>query len=153
MKNHYLILAAIALVTMACRPVSSGSSRGSIPREYHTAYIQSYGRCYDSVPYNVVSLDLYSDKLSLDDSANVMTGTGYNLYLSDIFIAGSTLEPGTYRSSESAEPFTFLPGRDFELPDPLTFVDGRKVSGSARRIRAAVRQIPCSDLPSCPAAA
>ncbi len=114
MKNHYLILVAIALVTMACRPVSSGSSRGSIPREYHTAYIQSYGRCYDSVPYNVVSLDLYSDKLSLDDSANVMTGTGYNLYLSDIFIAGSTLEPGTYRSSESAEPFTFLPGRDFE---------------------------------------
>ena len=48
-----------------------------------------------------------------------MNGTGYNLYLSDIFIAGSTLEPGTYRSSESAEPFTFLPGRDFDLPDPL----------------------------------
>ena len=114
MKNHYLILAAIALITMACRPVSSGSSRGNIPREYHTAYIQSYGRCYDSVPYNVVSLDLYSDKLSLDDTANVMKGTGYNLYLSDIFLAGTTLESGTYRSSDSAEPFTFLPGHDYE---------------------------------------
>ena len=113
-KNYIVILAVMALIATACRPVGSGSSRGSIPREYHTAYIQSYGQCYDSVPYNVVSLDLYSGKLDLDDSLNIMKGTGYNLYLSDIFIPGTTLEPGIYRSSTSAEPFTFLPGRDYE---------------------------------------
>lgn len=114
MKKHTLILAVIALITMACQPVGSGSYRGGMPREYHSTYVQSYGRCYDSVPYNVLSLDLYSDNLDLDDSADVMKGTGYNLYLSDIFIAGEALEPGTYRSSTSAEPFTFLPGRDYE---------------------------------------
>ena len=113
-KSYIVLLAVMALIMMACQPVGSGSYRGGMPREYHTAYIQSYGQCYDSVPHNVVALDLYSDHLSLDESTGVMTGTGYNLYLSDIFIAGNTLEPGTYRSSTSAEPFTFLPGRDYE---------------------------------------
>jgi len=114
MKTHYLIVGAMTLILMGCRPVGSGSYSGGLPREYHTAYCESYGRCYDSVPYNVVSLDLYSDHLDLDEKENIMKGTGYNLYLSDIFIPGTKLEPGTYRSSTSAEPFTFLPGRDYE---------------------------------------
>ena len=62
-------------------------------------------------PYTIEASCENGDKVS---STGVMTGTGYNLYLSDIFIAGNTLEPGTYRSSTSAEPFTFLPGRDYE---------------------------------------
>ena len=98
----------------SCRPAGSGSYRGGMPREYSHAYLQSHGQCYDSVPYNVFSLDLYSDYLDLDDSAGVMKGTGYNLFVSDIFVDGETLAPGTYRSSTTAEPGTFLPGRDYE---------------------------------------
>ena len=48
MKKHTLILAVIALITMACQPVGSGSYRGGMPREYHSAYVQSYGRCYET---------------------------------------------------------------------------------------------------------
>lgn len=114
MKKHYILLGAMALIMMACQSTGSGSYRGGLPREYSTAYLQSHGQCYDSVPYNVFSLDLYSDMLDIDDSTKVMKGTGYNLFLSDIFVDGTKLEPGTYRSSTSAEPGTFLPGRDYE---------------------------------------
>lgn len=105
-----------------CTPIGSSSS-GSIPREYHTAYMQSHGQCYEYTPHNVFSLDLYAGDLNLNEEKNVMEGTGYNLFLSDIFLTGNTLETGTYTSipvdslsspTYQIQPFTFLPGRDYE---------------------------------------
>lgn len=89
----------------------------SFPEVYVLAYEQDHGRCYDSVPFSVVSLDLYSEGLTLDTNRR-MQGSGYNLYLSDIFVPGDTLAPGEYTSLNSKHAtlnsYTFLPGRDFD---------------------------------------
>ena len=112
---HYslFILAVIALGAVSCTPNKPSSYRG-LPKEYTLAYQQIYGHCYDSLPeVAVVALDLYSDGLELDKDKRIK-GTGYNLYLSDIFVPDSLLETGSYRSDTSGKAFTFLPGRDFE---------------------------------------
>lgn len=102
----------------SCQPNRPSSYKG-MPKEYTLAYEEIYGHCYDSVPYAVVALDLYSDGIELDKNHKI-TGTGYNLYLSDIFVPDSLLEEGTYKSDTTAQPFTFLPGRDYEgLPHGL----------------------------------
>jgi hypothetical protein len=94
------------------------TSKTTYPETYTSAWEERYGVCYDSVPYAVVALDLYSDGLSLDTAERRMNGTGYNLYLSDIFVPGSVLAEGEYRSlapdSLTPQPFTFLPGRDYD---------------------------------------
>jgi hypothetical protein len=43
-----------------------------------------------------------------------MKGSGYNLYISDIFVSGTRLSAGTYHSDTTTLPNTFLPGRDYE---------------------------------------
>lgn len=109
----------IALVLCACNPVQP-TSKTTFPQEFTTAWEERYGVCYDSVPYAVVALDLYTDGLSLDTVEKRMVGTGYNLYLSDIFVPGDTLAPGEYHSLNiqpstlNITPYTFLPGKDYE---------------------------------------
>ena len=109
-------LLAVLTVLVSCRP-STPTYRNAMPKEYTQAYEQIYGHCYDSVPYAVVALDLYSDGLTLNDDHRIQ-GTGYNLYLSDIFVPDSLLAEGEYQSlsplASRLSPFTFLPGRDFE---------------------------------------
>ncbi len=89
------------------------------PKEYTLCWENQYGRCYDSVPYNVVAVDLYSDGLTLN-AKHLMQGTGYNLFLSDIFVdtdaasGSSQLPAGKYHSDTTALPYTFLPGKDYE---------------------------------------
>lgn len=121
-KIYIVILATMLWMATGCTPVGS-SSRSSMPREYHSAYLQSHGRCYDYTPYNVFSLDLYAGDLNLNEEKNMMEGTGYNLFLSDIFLTGNTLETGTYTAipvdslsspTYQIPPFSFLPGRDYE---------------------------------------
>ena len=89
-----------------------------MPKEYTLAYEEIYGHCYDSVPYAVVALDLYSDGIELDKNHKI-TGTGYNLYLSDIFVPDSLLAEGEYKSpitnqQSPISPFTFLEGKEFD---------------------------------------
>ena len=109
----------IALVLCACNPIKTVKQQ-SLPTEFTTAWEECYGVCYDSVPYAVVALDLYTDGLSLDTAEKRIVGTGYNLYLSDIFVPGDTLAPGEYKSLNiqhstfNIQPFTFLPGKDYE---------------------------------------
>ena len=114
------LLTALAVCT-ACKPNKSTPKRG-IPDTYTLAYEEIYGHCYDSIPYAVVALDLYSDGLELDKNHRIQ-GTGYNLYLSDIFVPDSLLEEGEYTSIKKdsltsptyqVNPHTFLPGMDFE---------------------------------------
>lgn len=111
---YILILAAFCT---ACRNYTPSSYRG-LPQQYTLAYEQIYGHCYDSVPLAVVGLDIYSDGLELDEN-NHIKGTGYNLCITDIFVPDSLLEEGEYKSTittnqSPVQPFTFLPGRDFE---------------------------------------
>lgn len=118
---HYSLFILVALCVTACRPSGPSSYRG-LPKEYTTAYEEIYGHFYDSVPYAVVALDLYSEGLSLNAQRKIQ-GTGYNLYISDIFVPDSLLAEGDYKSLISnslnsnsfiPQPYTFLPGRDFE---------------------------------------
>lgn len=114
-------LCSVLCLLASCKPNKSTPKRG-IPDTYTLAYEEVYGYCYDSIPYAVVALDLYSDGLELDKNHRIQ-GTGYNLYLSDIFVPDSLLEEGTYTSirkdslnspTYQVSPHTFLPGMDFE---------------------------------------
>ena len=112
MKKIFFIVFLILGVT-ACKK-SKYVDVKVFPETYVLGYEEDHGRCYDSVPYSVVSLDLYSEGLSLDTSHR-MQGTGYNLYLSDIFVPDDTLAPGAYRSlNENPAPYTFLKGRSYD---------------------------------------
>lgn len=113
MRKIIYILSIWALVFTSCKPNKPSNYRG-LPKEYKVAYEQIYGHCYDSLPeVAVVALDLYSEGLELDKDKHIK-GTGYNLYLSDIFVPDSLLEIGSYRSDTTGQAFTFLPGRDYE---------------------------------------
>ena len=112
MRHRIFIVGWIALLACSCQHFTP-SGYQPLAREYALAYQKAYGHFYDSIPYGVVCLDLYSDGLSLDEN-NKITGTGYNLCLTDIFVPDSLLEPGTYHSATSAQAFTMLPGRDYE---------------------------------------
>ena len=122
MKNKKKIvtiwMAAIGIFLFTACSHSQPNTYRIMPKEYNIAYEDTYGRCYDSVPHCIVALDLYSEGLELQE--NKMVGTGYNLYLSDIILPDRTgedslhLAPGTYHSERTAQPFTFLPGRDYE---------------------------------------
>ena len=115
MKKIALFL-VIALCAMSCkRPTPL--PRQVFPESYATAYQQIYGHCYDSLPdLAVVALDLYTAGLDLDKDS-LIRGTGYNLYLSDIFVPDSLLEEGEYTSITNDQlpisAFTFLPGQDY----------------------------------------
>ena len=96
----------------ACKNTNP-TPRQELPSAYATAYADYHGHCYDSIEAAVVSLDLYSEGLELD-SAQHIKGTGYNLYLSDIFVPDSLLATGTYLSDSTGAAFTFLSGRDYD---------------------------------------
>lgn len=117
-KSILYILTLTAVFVAACTPTQPSYYRG-LPKEYTLAYEQIYGHCYDSVPYAVVGLDIYSQGLELDEKKR-MQGTGYNLCLTDIFVPDSLLAEGEYHSLNlqpstfNILPYTFLPGRDYE---------------------------------------
>jgi hypothetical protein len=106
------LLVLMAIAFSSCRPSSPSVYRG-MPKTYATAYTTMYGHCYDSIAAAVLTLDLYSDGLELTKEKGIQ-GTGYNLCLSDVLVPDSLLEEGEYRSTDTAEPFTFLPGRSYE---------------------------------------
>ena len=117
MKKVLYLLSIIAFALSSCKPFTP-AVRQEFPVEYDLAYQEIYGHFYDSVPYAVVALDLYSEGLTLNKD-HKMEGTGYNLYLSDIFVPDSLLEEGEYHSfnssiHQSIQPYTFLAGRDYE---------------------------------------
>ena len=112
-KLKVALMVCVAVLGLhACKPYPSGG-RPKIPMEYTSAYEEIYGHCYDSISSAVVALDLYSEGLELNEQHH-MQGTGYNLYISDIFVPDSLLENGTYRCDTTGEAYTFLPGRDWE---------------------------------------
>ena len=114
MRKSLRLLGLFGLLGLvSCNNPSPSPNRG-LPKEYNLAYQEIYGHCYDSLPeVAVVALDLYSEGLELNKDHRIQ-GTGYNLYLSDIFVPDSLLEPGSYRSDTTGAPFTFLPGMNFE---------------------------------------
>lgn len=117
-RSILLFSLLIVLALSSCQPTRTYIRR-DFPASYELAYQEIYGHCYDSIDYPVVALDLYSEGLTLDQNHHIK-GTGFNLYLSDIFVPDSLLEEGEYISlpGKGAQgeipPYTFLPGRDYE---------------------------------------
>lgn len=83
--------------------------------EFTTCIYHSYGSFYPGLKQQVVSLDLYSNDLSLGEDDRIY-GTGTNLYLSDVFIdsLATMLPEGQYRSDTTGAEFTFFPGTDYD---------------------------------------
>ena len=111
----------LALGIASCQHYDPSSYKG-MPKAYTLAYEEIYGQCYDSVPYAVVGLDLYSEGIKLDTNHHI-SGTGHNLYISDIFVPDCLLVEGRYKSIPKDSltvfdyqhcAFRFLPGRDYE---------------------------------------
>lgn len=121
MKNRILYIAIILLA--ACTSKNTPSKPDTIASEMTYGKLICYGQYYDSIKCNVLSLDLYSDGLTLD-STDHMVGSGTNLYLSDIFIplTDTTLMDGTYKCAKTPEPKTFYPGVDFDGTPTGTYI-------------------------------
>lgn len=112
---HRISLYIVCLVLVCLTGCNSNipASKPAYATNMQTCYAEYYGQAYDSVNYNVLALDLYSEGITLDSNAHAF-GTGTNLYISDIFLGDSVLQAGTYRCSDKAQEYTFLPGQDFE---------------------------------------
>lgn len=82
---------------------------------YVVADMQWHKQYYPLLERQVFSIDLLSEGLTFD-SAHHITGTGLNLYFSDIFTSmnDSWLQDGVYRMDTTAEVNTFLPYQQFE---------------------------------------
>ncbi len=116
LKISFLLLVAFAV--FSCKPPEPLA-----PYTYETnpkytwGFAEFYGSYYSNyhIPNNVVSLNLFTEKLFVNDK-NQLDGVGQYLIIQDIFSApGDTLLPsGEYRVAETGEPFTFYSGKKFE---------------------------------------
>ena len=79
---------------------------------FTTAYAKSYGAYYKGLNRQVMSLDLYSEGLTLHK--DTISGTGTNLYFSDIFADAGILEEGEYTVDSTANSHTALSAMSFE---------------------------------------
>lgn len=97
----------------ACEVTPAPASREETDSVFVTAHIQCYGQYYPNIEKNVISVDLLSRGL-LFDSLYHITGSGVNLYLSDIFVplTDSVLTAGIYTIDTTAEEYTMIPAVD-----------------------------------------
>ncbi len=113
-----ILLLPAMLVLFACNQTPPPADETQ-PRQpvFNTARAVAYADYYKAggLDLNVVSLDLYSEGITLD-SAGLMHGTGTNLYFSDIFLPVNAvrLEDGIYQTDSVILPMTFLRGADYE---------------------------------------
>lgn len=116
MKKHLLYI-AIILLAISCRPSNNPTIPTVVKADsiFTKLNIQAHGDYYHS-QHQVYSIDLLSDGLDFD-SAGYIVGSGYNLYLSDIFAASDCtthLPAGTYTMDSTAKEMTFLHGMHFD---------------------------------------
>lgn len=114
MKKISLIV--ILFVFVACQERNIELSTSPTPAtRYESCYVDLFGRYYDSLPYNIASLDLFSEGLSLDSTGRI-EGSGTNLYISDLFMPSSAfmLQTGEYICDSVPSEYSFLPALSFE---------------------------------------
>jgi len=122
-KNIYIAILSVVCLTSCYKP-STPIYYQSLDTVLTSGRLEYYGQFYkrEGVDYDVVSLDLYSEGLGLNEEG-VMEGTGTNLYISDIFLTGATLidnDPssvlpeGTYVSDSTAVEGHFLRGMNYD---------------------------------------
>lgn len=111
----YILPLLIAL--SACQPKNAPDRNSSKPIDslFIIADIQWHNQHYPLLDQNVFSIDLLSQGLLFDSVGNIV-GTGYNLYISDIFLplSDTCLQAGNYQMDTTAAAYTFLPYMNFD---------------------------------------
>lgn len=112
----YLYIVALALM-VACKPTNTPTQTTILQADsvFTEALFTQYGEYYNS-GHQVYAIDLLSEGLNYD-SVGYIVGSGYNLYLSDIFAPKDSttgLPAGHYTMDSVAKEMTFLRGMDFE---------------------------------------
>ena len=104
----------IVFIFASCTPHNGGTppQKEKIDTVYTTADFRSHGDYYDT-GLHVFAIDLLSDGLTYDSAFHI-SGTGYNLFLSDIFASADTLPAGHYTMDSTAKDMTFLHALDFD---------------------------------------
>lgn len=110
----YIILAALFV---ACQPGNNPSrpDNTQIDSVYTVADFRIYGDYYNS-DHCVYAVDLLSEGLMYDSLWHIY-GSGYNLYLSDVFVPindNKVLPTGKYAMDSVAREMSFLRGMNFE---------------------------------------
>ena len=115
-----LVLNTLMLVFLA---VSCKTPEPPTPYQYEKnptftwGFAEFYGNYFSNyqIDNNVLTLNLFSDKLYVNDKSQ-LDGHGQYLILQDVFVApGDTLLPeGEYEVAETGAPFTFFGGKKYE---------------------------------------
>ena len=113
MRNAiYLIL---LLLVASCNPIYN-PNKPSRPSAADSVFVcadfRKHGDYYNT-GHQVYAIDLLSQGLEYDSLFHIQ-GSGYNLFLSDIFTTSTSLPAGHYQMDSVAKDMTFLRGMDFE---------------------------------------
>lgn len=97
---------------------------------YTWGYVEFFGQEYASkgVNYNVLSVSLFSDSLSVDSTGSLV-GIGQYLYLEDVFVnpTDTMLPVGTYTISGSKTSFMITPGKNDTVDYGVTYPIGASI--------------------------
>lgn len=112
----YIYILLVALL-IACKPgnVPTRPTEQQWDSVYTAADFRHYGDYYQS-GHQVYAIDLLSEGLAYDSLWHIH-GSGYNLYLSDVFAAmtdTAALPAGTYTMDSVAKEMSFLRGMNFD---------------------------------------
>jgi len=112
-KILYILLTVFVLVS--CNGTDPVYFNYNTSPVYTWGYAEFFGQEYASkgVNYNVLSVSLFSDSLSVD-STGTLAGIGQYLYLEDVFVnpSDTMLPTGTYTIGSSKSAFMITPGKN-----------------------------------------
>jgi hypothetical protein len=117
MMKAYLYI-ALVLLLVACQPPNKPTKPIGLQQMdsvYTQADFRAYGDYYNS-HHQVYAIDLLSEGLEYDSLWHI-SGTGCNLFLSDVFVHGDSvkrLPAGVYEMDTVAREMSFLRGMHFE---------------------------------------
>ena len=113
MRNVIYLL--LLLVVASCNPINNPNTPTKpviADSVFVCADFRKYGDYYKT-GHQVYAIDLLSQGLEYDSLFHIQ-GSGYNLFLSDIFTTSKSLPAGHYQMDSVAKDMTFLRGMDFE---------------------------------------
>lgn len=116
MNKRFITYLLLTSLLVACNTPTPDEKK-EYERILDKGYAVFYGDYYSDagLKNNILSLDLYSSGITLDNSGRA-TGAGTNVYLSDIFLqpTDTFLPQGKYVTDTTAAPMTFLAGIQYE---------------------------------------
>ncbi len=115
--KHILHILPLLLLLASCHSPHHSNMPNELAYDsvYTIADLQWHKQYYPTLDQQVFSVDLLTDGLAFD-SAYHITGTGLNLFFSDIFLplTDSLLTEGAYCMDTTASSYTFLPYMNFD---------------------------------------